>query len=147
MTLSALLLVITSVVTPLGLREEVVPYSSERAAFQYVKDTSSWGLITMPRPDAEFDRYCEFGTSLNCPGQFQGVTMVERPPGSGNFTSVQENEQTSTVNTTLPANFTAMFTSATDDAGNTLSGLLDIQYRRWKFERNGIIDFGRRGRR
>ena len=41
--------------------------------FQYVKDSSTWGKITMPRPNTQFGRYCEFGTVLNCPGQYQGM--------------------------------------------------------------------------
>jgi len=35
-----------------------------------------------------------------------------------------------------------MFSSATSDQGNTVSGLFDIQYRRWKFDRWGILDKG-----
>ena len=143
MTLSALLLVVTSVVAPLGLREEVIPHATRPVMFQYVKDTGAWGRVTMDRPNLEMSRYCESGRSLNCPGQFQGVTMQEIPPGSGNLTSVRENNETSIINTTLPLNFTKMFTSATDGEGNTLSGLLDIHPRRWKLTRFGLVDFGR----
>ncbi|KAK0623678.1 hypothetical protein B0T14DRAFT_427545 [Immersiella caudata] len=142
-TICAVLVVITSVVTPLGLREETVPYSSQPLDLQYVKDTSPWGLATMDRPDRELSRYCEFGRNLNCPGQFQGVRFLEIPPGSGNFTSVRDNNQTSIINTTLPENFTAMFTSATSEPGNTLSGLFNIQYRRWDLTRHGLADFGK----
>ncbi|KAK4447110.1 hypothetical protein QBC34DRAFT_440363 [Podospora aff. communis PSN243] len=144
LTVSTILLVITSVAAPLGIREEVVPYSSRSVELRYIKDTSPWGLATMERPNRNFSRYCEFGRNLNCPGQFQGVRFLEIPPGSGNFTSVQDDNQTSIINTTLPVNFTAMFTSATNDPGNTLSGLFDIQYRRWNLRRHGLIDYGAR---
>ena len=65
--------------------------------------------------------------------------MNETEPG--HFQSVELNK-TSTVNLTIPANFTAMFTSATSDKGNTVSGLFDIQYRRWKLDRWAPIDKG-----
>ncbi|RYP19737.1 hypothetical protein DL765_003160 [Monosporascus sp. GIB2] len=139
MTLGAILLVVAGIMAPLGLREEIAPGPSEPVYFQYAKDLTSWGRITMPRPDHRFGRYCEFGRRINCPGQYQGVDLNETSPGS--WESVKT-DNSSTVNTTLPANFTAMFSSATNDAGNTLSGLFDIQYRRWKASQEGIIDHG-----
>lgn len=35
------------------------------------------------------------------------------------------------INSTIPANITEVFSSATSDDGNTLSGAFDIQYRKW----------------
>ena len=138
-TLGAALIGLASVLTPLGLYEEITPGSPQPVEFQYVQDPSPWGRVTMPRPDLRFGRYCEFGQILNCPGQYQGVYMNETAPGV--FRSVKTDE-TSTVNTTIPANFTAMFSSATGNVGNTISGLFDIQYRRWQTEIAGIIDNG-----
>jgi hypothetical protein len=60
---------------------------------------------------------------------------------TGHWESVQTDD-TSTINITIPANFTKMFTSATSDKGNTISGLFDIQYRRWKWNQVGIINKG-----
>ncbi|OCT45691.1 hypothetical protein CLCR_01410 [Cladophialophora carrionii] len=138
-TAGAALLVLASVVTPLGLYDEIVPGESTLVEFQYVKDPGPWGRVTMPRPDAQFSRQCEVGTVINCPGQYQGVYMAETEPGVWQSMETDEN---STINITIPENFTTMFTSATSDQGNTVSGLFDIQYRRWKFNQNGLINKG-----
>ena len=65
--------------------------------------------------------------------------MNETSPG--HYQS-QETDENSTINVTIPANFTTMFTSATSNQGDTVSGLFDIQYRRWKFDLDGIINKG-----
>lgn len=65
--------------------------------------------------------------------------MQETQPG--HYES-QNTDETSTINVTIPSNFTEMFTSATSDKGNTVSGLFDIQYRRWKWVQDGIINGG-----
>lgn len=138
-TVGAALLVLSSVLAPLGLYETIEPGESELVEFEYVKDLGPWGRATMPRPNAKFSRHCEMGLAINCPGQYQGVFMNETSPG--HFESV-ETDETSTINLTIPENFTAMFTSATSDRGNTVSGLFDIQYRHWKFDRVGGLDKG-----
>ena len=135
----AILLVVASILAPLGLRDEVVPRETKLMQFEYVPDLSPWGRVTMPRPDSKFTRNCELGLIINCPGQYQGVYMNETEPG--HWESV-ETDADSTVNLTIPENYTAMFTSPTSDLGNTVSGLFDIQYRRWRFDRWGIVDKG-----
>ena len=44
------------------------------------------------------------------------------------------------INSTIPANLTEVFSSATSDDGNTLSGALDIQYRSWSV---GVDTYGK----
>ncbi|KIW17682.1 hypothetical protein PV08_04877 [Exophiala spinifera] len=139
-TAGAALLVVAGVVTPLGLHDEIVLGESELIEFQYIRDPGPFGSVTMARPYAEFTRYCEFGRHINCPGQYQSVYVNETEPGV--YSSV-ETDENSTINTTIPANFTTMFTSATSDQGNTISGLFDIQFRRWKFNKIGMINKGR----
>ncbi|SPO07211.1 uncharacterized protein DNG_09905 [Cephalotrichum gorgonifer] len=138
-TLSAVLLVLASVLAPLGLYEEIVPSGSQQVQFAYAQDPSSWGKITMPRPDLPFTRVCESGLNINCPGQYQGVYMNETSEGV--FQSV-ETDENSTINITIPANYTAMFYSATSDAGNTLSGMFDIQYRSWYLNKLDLYNKG-----
>jgi hypothetical protein len=133
------LLVLASVLTPLGLYEEIIPGGPKLVEFQYVRDPGPWGRVTMPRPNSWFTRYCEAGLTINCPGQYQGVYMKEIEPGHWQSVETDEN---STINITIPANFTTMFTSATSNSGKTVSGLFDIQYRRWKFDQDGIINKG-----
>jgi hypothetical protein len=138
-TAGAVLLVLAGVLTPLGLHEEIVTGGSTSVEFQYVPDLGPWGRVTMDRPNAAFSRVCELGSTINCPGQYQGVDMKEIEPG--HFESV-ETDENSIINTTIPANFTTMFRSATLDRGNTISGLFDIQYRRWKWVQQGLFDRG-----
>lgn len=140
LALSAILLVLASVLAPLGLSEEIEPSDGlVPVEFQYIQDPGPWGRVTMPRPNTAFSRYCEVGLTINCPGQYQGVYMNETSPGSWESVETDEN---STINVTIPANITAIFTSATSNLGNTVSGLFDIQYRRWKFTHNGLINGG-----
>ncbi|KAF7511510.1 hypothetical protein GJ744_004098 [Endocarpon pusillum] len=138
-TIAAALLVLSSVLAPLGLGEMVMPSKPDLVEFEYVKDPGPWGRVTMPRPAFKFSRLCESGRTINCPGQYQGVDFNETSPGM--LQSV-ETDSTSTVNLTIPRNITTMFTSATSDRGNTVSGLFDIQYRRWKITRWGVYDKG-----
>ncbi|KAJ9611324.1 hypothetical protein H2200_004508 [Cladophialophora chaetospira] len=139
LTAGAALLTLSSVLAPLGLYDEIVPGDSKLVEFEYVKDPGPWGRVTMPRPNSQFTRHCELGVIINCPGQYQGVYMNETSPG---VYQSQETDENSTVNLTIPENYTAMFRSATSDQGNTVSGLFDIQYRRWAFDQWGIMNKG-----
>jgi hypothetical protein len=136
-TVGAALLIFASVLAPLGLSERILPGDGQLVEFGYVKDPSPWGTVTMPRPNMKFTRICEVGLKINCPGQYQGVYM--NATGGGNFSSV-ETDESSTVNSTVPRNYTAMFNSATSDRGNTVSGMFDVQYRRWTMDRVEAID-------
>lgn len=138
-TLAAALLVLVSVLTPLGLSDKVVPGKTRIVEFEYVKDPTLWGRITMPRPNMRFSRYCSYGLVVNCPGQYQGVYINQTEPGWWQNVGTDEN---STISTMIPRNYTAMFTSATSDLGNTVSGLFDIQYRLWTISRSSKIDKG-----
>ncbi|KAK1830670.1 hypothetical protein QBC39DRAFT_353599 [Podospora conica] len=140
MTFGAALLVLASVMTPLGLHEEILAATPGPVLFTYVPDKTAWGRLTMPRPDANFDRYCEYGRQLNCPGQYQGVDLVQVEPGI--FQGI-EKDASSTINTTVPANLTEIFTSATSAPGSTVSGLFDIQYRRFKTSYPDYINKGK----
>ena len=139
MTLGAALLILAGVTAPLGLRDETVPGDSRQVQFQYARDPTPWGRITPGRPDLRFGRHCEFARRINCPGQYQGVDFVQVSPGR--FESVKR-DNSSTIDTTVPANYTAMFASATGGNGSTLSGMFDVQYRRWIINQDGIIDNG-----
>ncbi|KAH7371589.1 hypothetical protein BKA66DRAFT_423949 [Pyrenochaeta sp. MPI-SDFR-AT-0127] len=138
-TIGAAMLILASVLAPLGLSEKIQPGASRLVEFEYIKDPTPWGRVTMPRPNLKFARYCEVGLAINCPGQYQGTYMNETEPGR--FISV-ETDESSTINTTIPRNYTVMFRSATSDQGNTISGLFDMQFRRWRIDRVGSIDKG-----
>jgi hypothetical protein len=139
MSAGAILVAIAGVTAPLGLRDDIIARVSKPAYFQFVNDQTAWGRVTMPRPDRRFGRYCEFGQRINCPGQFNGVDFVETEPGRWES---QRRTNDSFIDTTIPENYTSMFSSATSDPGNTLSGLFDIQYRRYSLSRVDLIDDG-----
>lgn len=138
-TIAAALLILASVLAPLGLSDKILPGKAELVEFQYVRDPTPWGRVTMPRPNFKFSRYCEVGLAINCPGQYQGVYMNETEPGK--WISVRTDES-STINITIPRNYTTMFGSATSDQGNTISGMFDIQFRRWAIDRVDIVENG-----
>lgn len=67
LTFSAMLLVVASVVAPLGLYEEIRPSNDlVSVPFRYVKDPGPFGVVTMPRPDTAFGRVCDYGRAINC---------------------------------------------------------------------------------
>lgn len=87
----------------------------------------------------KFNRYCESVLTINCPGQYQGIDMKETKPG---IWQSERSGDDSTVNITIPRNYTQMFKSATSENGSTISGMFDIQYRRWTIDHTELIEKG-----
>lgn len=117
----ALLVFVTGFVTPLGLSDAIVTTSPPSANFEYARDLSLFGNSTPPRPSTGLSRDCN-RLILFCPG---GLISASRDfNNSYNLNTTDFN-----ATTHLPANLTAMFTSATKDS--TVAGAFDIQYRSW----------------
>ncbi|PGH18797.1 hypothetical protein AJ79_00210 [Helicocarpus griseus UAMH5409] len=143
LTLSLLLLGIASIVTPLGLYDEVAPGKSTKVTFEYVSDNSSFGLGTPPRPGGPITRLCGGPASSDeffaCPGSssvdgFDGVGAERRPiSGRGNYS------------TTVPTKLEEIFSSISNGngRGKTISGLFDIQYRQYYSRSYDNVDEGR----
>jgi hypothetical protein len=122
-TIGTALLVVSGVLAPFRLYDIIEPRGSKLIEFKYVKDSNLWGIVIMPRPNVKFSRHYKIGLHINCPGQYQRVFI--KKTSLDNFLS-QKTDETSTVNLTIPLNFTTMFFSATFNRENTVSGLFDI---------------------
>lgn len=127
----AILGVVSGVITPLGLGDEIKPTSTQRTGFQYAPDLSFFGRGTMGRPDKPMSRDCLI-TAVNCPGAIV--------PGSvlGQGTLEPRPNPNISATTRIPQNITEMFRSATD--GSTVASTLDVQYRSWVSYRNKYFD-------
>lgn len=126
----AILTFVTGFVTPLGLTDDIVPITRSSITFSYAKDVSRFGNSTPPRPVAPLSRDCNRNI-LFCPG---GLISVKKDFNSS------YNLKPSDFNATthIPANLTAMFTSATK--GSTVAGAFDIQYRSWSMASSPDFD-------
>src|SRR5437868_3725899 len=71
-TIALIILAVAGVVTPLGLGDEVTPSFTEPVAFEYLKDTSTFGQGTLSRSGYVFSRLCGWTLWQNCPGTFGG---------------------------------------------------------------------------
>ncbi|KAJ6439225.1 arylsulfotransferase protein [Purpureocillium lavendulum] len=118
----ALLGVVCSVVTPLGLGDQIRSASNRDAPFDYVPDLSSFGISTMNRPDMPLSRDCII-TSAFCPGAIVPGSVINQDGGN-----VSANP-THTATTRVPGNITTMFRSASSNS--TVASILDIHYRSW----------------
>jgi hypothetical protein len=123
----ALLGIVSGVLTPLGLRDEMAASVIHDARFEYAPDLSSFGNGTMGRSDMPMSRDC-YITAAHCPGAFvpgsvRGQGTLNPSPGPN-----------ATATTEIPKNITDIFRKGTD--GSTIASPLDIQYRSWKPFRN-----------
>ena len=123
-TIGHVLVSITGIITPLGLRDRIKPAAATAVPFVYVPDKSPYGLGTPPRPDAPFSRGCGGSGWVVCPGSngtdayiLVNQTIHDIIPNNGTYSA------------RLPYNLTQIFSSATSGTNNTISGPFDIQYR------------------
>ena len=139
-TLMLVLVTVAGTVTPLGLSETVRAAPGGPTAFQYVRDAGPFGQSTPPRPAGfAFSRVCGMLLPENCPGTYAGVQTIRNRSGVFSI----PDSPVATISTALPGNLTELFSSRTGDAGSTLSGLFDIQYRLYEGTRSPYIDHGR----
>ncbi|KAJ6442664.1 hypothetical protein O9K51_03839 [Purpureocillium lavendulum] len=117
-----LLALISGVVTPLGLSDQVRPLYNRTVRFGYVPDLSGFGNATMYRPDMPLSRDCHIETAF-CPGAAVPGSVYHQ----GIYNTSANDSLTAT--TRIPENVTAIFTSATKNS--SVASILDIQYRSW----------------
>ncbi len=120
LTAGSLLLLIASIITPLGLNDTIKKDTSAYVNFEYAQDLSAWGFATSPRPIMPFSRHCD---NQACPGSSELPMHMNR----------------STYDLHIPENLTRIFSSGTLN-NRTVSGLFDMQYRLW----NTAINFDAR---
>lgn len=119
----SILIFVTGIVTPLGLHDSFVPVSQDSPSFVYAADKSAFGNSTQARPNHPMSRECNILIEF-CPG---GLISADHDFNSSYFLKDRPWEFNAT--TDIPANLTAMFTSATKHS--TVAGALDLQYRSW----------------
>ncbi|CUS07682.1 unnamed protein product [Tuber aestivum] len=123
-TIALIILAVAGVVTPLGLNEEVTPSFTEPVAFEYLKDTSTFGQGTPSRSGYLFSRVCGWSMWQNCPGTFGGFTYTANRTGM-----YLDGPDGSYLDTNTPQNITDIFKSGTSGRGNLISGPFDVQHR------------------
>ncbi|KIV99780.1 uncharacterized protein PV09_08586 [Verruconis gallopava] len=126
--LTALLLSLASIITPLGLYESIVASSStELTPFAYAKDASVFGNGTLPRPAEGFSRLCgSFGPPIACPNS--NSTIVSNVNSTG-FTISDED----VINVSIPSDYMAYLQSGAQAIGQTVSSVFDIGYRTYTY--------------
>ncbi|EFR00032.1 hypothetical protein MGYG_03038 [Nannizzia gypsea CBS 118893] len=118
----AVLGVLSGVVTPLGLGDQIRPAENRDVNFRYAPDLSSFGRNTIARPDMPLSRDCLVRTT-QCPGAIVPGAVINQ--GSWNRSANPD----ITATTRIPKNITEMFSSASKKS--SIAGILDIQYRFW----------------
>lgn len=117
----SLLVSLAAIVTPLGLRDAVIPMSSTSAEpFTYVTDNSPLGYGTPPRSSLGFSRICGGDLYMPCP--------------YSNFTAIyNENHTLVTVpdgyDTSVPSVLKDRYSSGLDLQNKSVSSIFDIQWR------------------
>lgn len=125
--LTAALIAIAGVVTPLGLYDALEPSAKKTPSFAYASDPSSFGVITPPRSNLSFSRTCSSGH-----GSLQGPAPC---PYSGNTVVFSWNG--TTYEWDFPGGYSTevapivqeIYSSGTRGIRTTISNYFDIQWR------------------
>lgn len=110
------LVTIASILTPLGLYDNIEPQAAPtQELFTYVRDSSAFGYGTPARPDAPFTRVCG---DYACPGQ----TLNQTCNHAGNNCSV-------VYDPVVPESLIDLFGNGSAKIGPSVSSMFDIQWR------------------
>ncbi|KAF2123035.1 hypothetical protein BDV96DRAFT_681620 [Lophiotrema nucula] len=129
----AILCAIAGVVTPLGLYDALESTGSRTATFAYVKDSSPFGLGTLPRSVLPFSRTCSNGHGI------AGQGPVPCPYSDTNIVlswngSTYSYELPYGYNTTVSNTLKDIFSSGTNGRKETVSSYFDIEWRLYNFQ-------------
>lgn len=127
------LLLVTGVVTPLGLTEGIRESQLQNPRFEYAPDSSLFGLGTPQRGAYSLSRMCGSFTLQVCPGQTNtgGLTTSKNSTGWGLNTGPTGSGW---IDAQIPRNITEVFTSADGAYGAGVANVFDIQYRTFQFK-------------
>lgn len=123
-TVSLIMLAVVSIVTPLGLYENISHGSYEEVEFGYSPDLQPIGKGTPQRTDYNVSRLCGGDSLIDCPGQYHGGFNYD--PMGGYNRSKNENAWISSV---VPSNITEIFSSGSTGDRSLVAGAFDIEYR------------------
>lgn len=115
------LISLASIITPLGLYDNVTPNDGTSIeSFHYLRDPSPFGYGTPPRSTAPFVRSC--GVDVPCPGRIKTSNCTVLPSGFEicNDTSIDR---------TIPKSLTDLFRDGASKLAEPVSSMFDIQWR------------------
>lgn len=124
-TSGTIVLAFSAAVTPLGLYTSLQLKESKDTLFTYAPDDSVIGKSTPPRTGYSFNRVC--GTFSACPGNVN-PWVINEFINSTWWNVTYDNPSNGTISTSIAANITDAFTSATEHS-DTVAGIFDIEYR------------------
>lgn len=132
------IITIASIVTPIGLYEEIVAGDEVDMEFQYAKDTSPSGYGTPPRMPLGFTRICGSDIPLPCPGLSTPFSVQDNPNGT---TSVHFPFG---YDLNVPQNLIDLYSSGTSALGSTISNMFNIDWRTYYTTSNQKLNNGSR---
>lgn len=121
---SLILLAGVSIITPLGLYENISHGSYEEVEFGYAPDLRSMGRGTPQRTDYNVSRLCGYAPLMNCPGQYHGGFNV-----SWNGQYIPSHDDNAWISSVVPSNISEIFSSGSKGDRSLVAGAFDIEYR------------------
>lgn len=139
-TLTAALIVVAGVVTPLGLYDKLEPSGRTTPSFEYMNDSSPFGVATAPRSAFPFSRTCSVGHGLlqgPAPCPYSGSEVVFSWNGTD-----YEWDFPGGYSTEVAPIVREIYSSGTRGTPTTISNYFDIQWRQHtiavdKYKNNG----------
>lgn len=121
-TFMVLLASISSIVTPLGLYQTILPSGkTTQPSFHYIADPSDFGVGTVPRSNLQFSRICGGWLPVECPNSFSNVTTVINDTGEYSWTYSYDSR--------VPQYVMDAFESGLATMNRSVSSIFDIQPR------------------
>ena len=124
-TAALIFLGVVSIITPLGLYEDISHGSYEEVEFGYAPDLQPIGRGTPQRTDYNVSRLCGGFSLINCPGQNQGFNFSSNATGTYRFW----NDDMAWMSSVVPSNITDIFSSGSEGSRSLVAGAFDIEYR------------------
>lgn len=137
-TVMFVIITIASIVTPLGLYEELVAGDEVKMVFRYIKDTSPAGYGTPPRTTFGFTRICGSEIPLPCPGLNTPFSVEDSPNGTTNVNF------TKGYDLNVPQHLIELYSSGTKTPGSTISNMFNIDWRTYYTTSNPKFNNGSR---
>lgn len=133
-SLVPILLIAAGILTPLGLSSDGNVAVERSVPFVLSPDNTNFGRSSVPRSEYSFNRACGSTRMIPCPGSVAPVTSSE----NGTLTYAY-------ANTSIAENVSTIFNSGAGGLETTISTIFDIQYRRYRQDREprGFVDNGR----
>jgi len=134
--LALAILIAASVVTPLGLYDDVLPSRRpQQVPFPFINDTSPFGYGTPQRSNLGFNRHCGSHLPTVCPGSDTVINF------SSNATSETANLPYG-YNARIPQKKADLFQSGLAEQVATVSSIFDIQWRSYTTQSDPNINNG-----